>query len=270
MRNGQQQRAGFRLTDQLGSTATQSDNQPCSSPRQRRDRVDAFTRVELVALLGALALLGTLTLPLLASNRVGSERAVCQGNLRQIGHAFISWADDHGGNFPFLIPTSEGGNNTIALANQIWFQYYWLSNEIRTPRILVCPADTEKRVVDDWSDSPETGFRHHLAADNSVSYVLAIGTRQSPHGLLSGDRNIKPTFRNSGSCAAGPLYGSVPSLSTVATNLDWGPGLHHYSGNLLLNDGSVLAARGEELRRTVRNSAAYGFTLCVIYPLPLP
>ena len=264
------EKSGRPIEDRHGVAQGRIENEDSLAPSQGQGESQAFTRCELLVVLSILTLLGILAVPVLANNRARSDHVVCQSNLRQIGHAFISWADDHGGTFPFLMSRATGGNNDIVLCNNAWFQYYWLSNELMTPRILACPADTEKRVSDDWSASPVSGFNHSNARDKSCSYPLAIGTRQSPHGLLSGDRNIKPTNRNTGGCAAGPLYGGVASLNATSPTLDWMSGLHQYSGNLLLNDGSVLSAGRDELRRTVQNSVAPGGTLCVLYPLPTP
>jgi hypothetical protein len=62
--------------------------------------LQAFTRVELVASVAAVALLGCTTLPLLAATRGSSDRAGCFNNLRQLGIALLSYADDNGGTFP--------------------------------------------------------------------------------------------------------------------------------------------------------------------------
>ena len=62
--------------------------------------LQAFTRIELIASVAAVALLGCTTLPLLAATRGGSERAGCFNNLRQLGIALLSYADDNGGTFP--------------------------------------------------------------------------------------------------------------------------------------------------------------------------
>ena len=60
----------------------------------------AFTRIELIATLSAIAALALMALPLLATTREGSERAGCFNNLRQLGVALLSYADDNSGTFP--------------------------------------------------------------------------------------------------------------------------------------------------------------------------
>jgi len=60
----------------------------------------AFTRVELIASVAAVALLGLAALPLLATPRADSERAGCFNNLRQLGIAMLKYADEHDDTFP--------------------------------------------------------------------------------------------------------------------------------------------------------------------------
>jgi len=225
----------------------------------------AFTLTELLVVLGSLALLMTLALPLLASNRASSDRAVCQSNLRQIGRAYAMWADDHGGKFPQLTSSAEGGNNDNALCDRVWFQFYWVRMELGTPRILVCPSDVEKRPALDWSTSPNGGFNHVLQRGLSCSYVLSLGVVQAPHGLLSADRNVQ--WSHVGGCSAGPLYFGTAQLDWQSSTLGWTEKLHNKSGNIVLNDGSVLAAGLNELRTAVRNSLQPASTrLCTLYP----
>ena len=54
----------------------------------------AFTRLELVACLGAIALFGAVILPTLATSASRGDRVVCFSNLRQIGVAYGHQTDD--------------------------------------------------------------------------------------------------------------------------------------------------------------------------------
>lgn len=234
---------------------------------KRLDDRSAFTVTELLAVLGALALLMALAVPLLGSNRANSDRMVCQSNLRLIGRAYAMWADDHGGKHPYRTGSAEGGNNDNALCNNNYFQFYWVRVELGTPRILVCPSDSEKRPTSDWSSSPTTGFISAYHRNNSSSYLLALEILQSPRGLLIGDRSILPSSPNSGGCSAGLLYAGAPSLYYDWPTLDWTEKLHNKSGNIVLNDGSVIAAGQSELRTAVQRAIPpESHSLCVLYP----
>src|SRR2546423_1347175 len=111
-----------------------------------------FSRLELVVVLATLFLLAAVALPGLANNRARSEQVSCLSNLRQIGHAFHLWANDHGDKNHWWTPISEGGTYLApgetapwpfgpSLRNNSYFQFAWISNELATPQILVCPGD---------------------------------------------------------------------------------------------------------------------------------
>src|SRR5437867_4516251 len=118
----------------------------------------AFTRLELMAVLFALAFLATIALPMLASSRGRAEQASCFNHLRQIGRAFQLWASDHGDRNPWATPVREGGTfgSTNPYKAEAYFQMGMISNELATPRVLVCPSDigvggAPRRMASDFS-----------------------------------------------------------------------------------------------------------------------
>jgi competence protein ComGC len=100
--------------------------------------LEAFTRLELMALLAVGALLFLLVVPLLAQGPQRSQAAVCLNNLRQLGRAIVTWNADHGAADPWRVDWISGGTryHPSGLQNNLWFQFSWLTNELRTPRML--------------------------------------------------------------------------------------------------------------------------------------
>ncbi len=232
----------------------------------RQNRREGFTFVELLAVLGTVALLLAVAMPLLAGNRSSSDRAACQSNLRQIGRAMNMWADDHGGRFQYRVPGSEGGVADSPFAINAWYQFYGIRAELVTPKILVCPTDVDKIPAVDWSNTSNGGFARPDRRNLAVSYVLGLGTEYDPRGFLSGDRNVQLTEFSASGCISS-FYSGTPSWNWQSPTLDWTDKLHNRSGNILLNDGSVLSAGQNELKTAVKHAVRPGAsTLCVIYP----
>ena len=61
----------------------------------------AFTLLELLVVIGIVAILAALMLPALASAREASRRTACLGNLRQAAIAIQCYADDNDGSIPY-------------------------------------------------------------------------------------------------------------------------------------------------------------------------
>src|SRR5687767_14265506 len=80
-----------------------------SPPRIGEDQALAFTRIELLVVLGALALLTLLAVPVLANGKAGSQRAVCASNLARIGQALALWGAERGDLYPWQVQASLGG-----------------------------------------------------------------------------------------------------------------------------------------------------------------
>lgn len=211
----------------------------------------AFSRLELAVVLGALGLLALLALPTLANQRERSTRVLCVNNLRLAGQAIQQWGTEFGGRMPWRVPyPSEGGTMRHPLANNSWFQWSWISNELRTPKILACPSDKQKVAASTWDLSPQGGFLNANYQNRAVSYLIGLDVfPEDADGLLAGDRNVR--FNGGLSdCSAG-LTG-VPTLLRFgpAGSFGIGDGLHVEAGNYLSSDGRVeeLSSRAFEVR----------------------
>ena len=213
----------------------------------------AFSRIELLALLVALIVLAGVALPLGSSQRTiasRSEELVCQANLRHIGRAFQLWGSDHDDQKPFLLDPSDGGIRGFGPANNVWYQFAYISNELATPRVLVCPSDTNTtRIAKSWANSPDGGFLNPLYRNNSVSYFLSFHAfRDDPRALLAGDRNMQAN--GSGACSyAGLSFVLVYSVNQQTAI--WSNSIHGLEGNILFNDATVATMSSTEVQNAI-------------------
>jgi prepilin-type processing-associated H-X9-DG protein len=127
------------------------------------------------------------------------------------------------------VSTNFGGTLEFITSGETFRHFQVMSNELCTPKILVCPADACKAAKD---------FGSNLSNTN-ISYFVGLDADDSrPEMLLSGDRNIVGGIKLS------------DGILEITTNqpIAWSSEIHDGSGNLGLADGSVVQlGRGHHL-----------------------
>jgi hypothetical protein len=133
------------------------------------------------------AILAAMLLPALARAKGRAQQISCANNLKQVGIAFRTWAVDNNGEFPFNVSAKDGGTRELCARDQDGFDrnsfahFQVLSNELFSPKVLVCPADTSKQVAMSFN-----GFGQLKAVN--VSYLLRSGpnvTDANPQEVLA-------------------------------------------------------------------------------------
>lgn len=67
---------------------------------KKMNKSHSFTLIELLTVIAIIAILAGLLLPAVNGARAKARNTACLNNLKNIGTAFVSFADDHNGNFP--------------------------------------------------------------------------------------------------------------------------------------------------------------------------
>src|SRR5437868_13544906 len=78
-----------------------------SGVMRRRSRLVAFTLVELLVVVGVIALLIGILVPTLSKARTAARTTACLSNLRQLGNALLMYSVDSHGLMPYPTTASD-------------------------------------------------------------------------------------------------------------------------------------------------------------------
>jgi prepilin-type N-terminal cleavage/methylation domain-containing protein len=222
---------------------------------RRRSRPPGFTLVELLVVIGIIALLISILMPALSAAKERANRIKCSANLRSIGQGLLLYANDNKGIYPRTVvgPSTSAGytafTNAAAvdpfgtggpLANDVTAALFLLvRNADINPEVFICPSSNQEK---DTLGNKPANQRSNFTSEKNLSYSYtnpyaaeaAIGLGYKLNGNTPGDFVIAAD-RNDGEALI-----TVSSNSAASEQRKINSRNHDQDGqNALFNDGHV-------------------------------
>ena len=132
------------------------------------------------------------------------------------------------------VSVTDGGTMELVESGAVYPHYQVMSNELNTPKLLLCPADTIRTAAASFTTNLSTG---------NVSYFVGVdAVDTAPQIFISGDDNFTVNGKK-----------PKPGLLLLWTNspVTWTKNRHEGQGNIGMADGSVQGFSSAKLQQAL-------------------
>jgi prepilin-type N-terminal cleavage/methylation domain-containing protein/prepilin-type processing-associated H-X9-DG protein len=163
--------------------------------REAMTKRKAFTLVELLVVIGIIALLISVLMPALNKAQRSAQSVQCKSNMRMIGQHLIMYANENNGHIIPLGPNPDDPKYATdpkatvgRLGGRVAEKYRWPTVVLKPPQwnhpVLRCPADPEPG----WEHSyvlnrhlEDKDIRYHRTRGVSASEIIVLGEKKSEY-----------------------------------------------------------------------------------------
>ncbi len=210
-------------------------------------RKRGLTLVEVLVIIMVITILAGTFVPAATKRKQRALRIQCVNNLKECGIAFRVWSGDQTPDFPMQHSVTKGGTMEFSSGPNAFRHFQVMSNELTTPKVLFCPADSERNPATTFDLKALPG-EIPFTSNSNLSYFVGLDAEESdPQRLLTGDRNI-----TNGT----PLKDGVLELAPNHSP-GWTDEIHRKMGNVALADGSVQVISSMGLPTALSNMPAF-------------
>jgi len=235
-----------------------------SSPKAK----GGFTLVELLVVIGIIALLISILLPSLNRAREQANRVKCASNLRQIGQGLQMYANENKGNFPRTYFNS-GTDTVIASTDGRWQPksfddtgtkagpvkdndvtsslFLLLKTQDLTSEVFICPSSQGERDTFNNKSVQESSNFTDIPTNLTYSYVAPFPTKSARDAGFKLNYTLTSDFAIAADINPGMVGGNPPdnvkvALPNSARNVMSNANSNNHNGdgqNVLYADGHV-------------------------------
>jgi prepilin-type N-terminal cleavage/methylation domain-containing protein/prepilin-type processing-associated H-X9-DG protein len=148
-------------------------------PTGKRQRRDGFSLIEILVVIGLIAILLALLLPAIHKARMQADAVACRSNLQQIGQSLLIYANNNQG---WIYPPNAGA--IPGRPKEEYWPNLVFKPAVWNPPILRCPVDREPALecsylLNHYLRAREIRYHGSNLGNRSTSAVIVMGEKRS-------------------------------------------------------------------------------------------